>query len=540
MRTIDITKVVEYREDNRLEAKRASNGLPSSLWETYSSFANTDGGAILLGVDEDKRGNLTVTGVNDADKLLKDFWNIINNRQKVSINILTEKDVTVENIDGKDVIIIHVPRAERSIRPVYIGTDPRKGTFRRNHEGDYHCSPYDMSAMFRDAYQITQDKKILSDIALDAICLDTVHSYRNRFNVVHPRHAWQEDEDFVFLRKIGAVAFDKENQLHPTAAGLLMFGYEYEITREYNQYFLDYREVKDIRLRWVDRIVSNSGEWSGNLFDFYFLIVNKLTVDLPRPFKLDGITRVDETPVAEAIREALLNTLVNADYYGPRGLVIIKSLEGYKFANPGCLRISQKEALSGGISDPRNSTIFSMFSLVDLGERAGTGIPSIYYAWENAFDLKPTLIDMHNPDRTEMFVPKMREGFASENHIKKPLVAVNEVSPSVKDENVAVNPKNVAVNPENVAVNPENMAVNPENMAVNPENMAVKKVSKENRKSQILKLLTREKQLSSSEISNAIGIKITLTKKYLSELVAENRIQTTGTFRNRTYHLINN
>ena len=540
MRTIDITKVVEYREDNRLEAKRASNGLPSSLWETYSSFANTDGGAILLGVDEDKRGNLTVTGVNDADKLIKDFWNIINNRQKVSINILTEKDVTVENIDGKDVIIIHVPRAERSIRPVYIGTDPRKGTFRRNHEGDYHCSPYDMSAMFRDAYQITQDKKVLSDIALDAICLDTVHSYRNRFNVVHPRHAWQEDEDFVFLRKIGAVAFDKENQLHPTAAGLLMFGYEYEITREYNQYFLDYREVKDIRLRWVDRIVSNSGEWSGNLFDFYFLIVNKLTVDLPRPFKLDGITRVDETPVAEAIREALLNTLVNADYYGPRGLVIIKSLEGYKFANPGCLRISQKEALSGGISDPRNSTIFSMFSLVDLGERAGTGIPSIYYAWENAFDLKPTLIDMHNPDRTEIFVPKMREGFASENHIKKPLVAVNEVSPSVKDENVAVNPKNVAVNPENVAVNPENMAVNPENMAVNPENMAVKKVSKENRKSQILKLLTREKQLSSSEISNAIGIKITLTKKYLSELVAENRIQTTGTFRNRTYHLINN
>lgn len=54
MRTIDITKVVEYREDNRLEAKRASNGLPSSLWETYSSFANTDGGAILLGADEDK------------------------------------------------------------------------------------------------------------------------------------------------------------------------------------------------------------------------------------------------------------------------------------------------------------------------------------------------------------------------------------------------------------------------------------------------------------------------------------------------------
>ena len=117
-----------------------------------------------------------------------------------------------------------------------------------------------------------------------------------------------------------------------------------------------------------------------------------------------------------------------------------------------------------------------------------------------------------------MFVPKMRDGFASERHIKKPLVAVNELSPSVNSKNVAVNSENVAVNSENVAV---------------------KKVSKEDRKTQIVKLLTREKQLSSSEISNAIGIKITLTKKYLSELVAEKRIQTTGTYRNRTYHLIN-
>lgn len=110
-----------------------------------------------------------------------------------------------------------------------------------------------------------------------------------------------------------------------------------------------------------------------------------------------------------------------------------------------------------------------------------------------------------------MFVPKMRDGFASERHIKKPLVAVNELSPSVNSKNVAVN----------------------------SENVAVKKVSKEDRKTQIVKLLTREKQLSSSEISNAIGIKITLTKKYLAELVAENRIQTTGTFRNRSYHIIN-
>jgi len=524
MNFFDISKVSEYREGNQIEAKKASGGLPHSLWDTYSSFANTDGGYILLGVDEDKQGNFLPVGVKDADKLVKDFWNIINNRQKVSLNILTDKDITLEKIDGKDIIVIHVPRAERSLRPIYVGTDPRTGTFRRNHEGDYHCSVPDMSAMFRDAYQITQDKKVLSDINLDAICLDTVHSYRNRFKAVHPNHAWEHDEDFVFLRKIGAVAFDKENELHPTGAGLLMFGYDYEITREFNQYFLDYREVKDPKIRWIDRIVSNSGEWSGNLFDFYFLIVNKLTVDLPRPFKLEGITRIDETPVAEAIREALLNTLVNADYYGTRGLVIIKSQEGYSFANPGCLRISQKEALSGGVSDPRNSAIFSMFSLVDLGERAGTGIPSIYYAWKEAFNLQPTLVDKHNPDRTEMFVPRFTDTFINNWSVRE-------------EPQVAVNGSQSAVNGSQSAVNGSQSAVNGSQSAVNGSKSAVKRDSKETRKKNILNILSN-KNLSSDEISQELGIKNSTTRLYLSELVAEGKIGFTGTFRNRCYHIV--
>lgn len=396
----DISKLSEYSEDNCLEVKKATNGLPNSIWETYSSFANSEGGLIVLGVEEDKNHQLHITGINNPDELVRDFWNTINNQQKISLNILMDKMVSVQAVEDKQIIVIEVPRAEREMRPVYVGTDPIKGTYRRNHEGDFHCTREQVLAMLRDASPISLDTKVLTEMDYSIFCQDTINDYRIRFNAKHTNHAWSKLDDELFLRRIGAMGLSNEdNKLHPTIAGLLMFGYEYEIVREFSQYFMDYQERMDPSIRWTHRVTSSSGEWSGNLFDFYYRIINRLTSDLPVPFQLNNNTRVDDTKLHEAVREALLNALVHADYYGRQGTVIVKSLDTLSFANPGDMRVSLKTAFEGGVSDPRNATLMKMFGLIGVGERAGSGVPSIIASFLEAAHHSPSYKIQFSPER---------------------------------------------------------------------------------------------------------------------------------------------
>ena len=356
----------QYKEDNRREVKKAKGGIPVSVWETYSSFANCYGGVIILGVEELKDRSWKPAGLTEeeADKLIKDFWDIVNNRQKVSINILKDSDITSYTVDDSYVVVITVPMARREDKPVYLNGDLLGGAFRRNGEGDYRCSQSEVKAMLRDAADSTMDNKIIDHLPLSAIDTESLHSYRNRYRAWKPGHVWENDTDEDFLVKIGAAAILKEDgQLHPTAAGLLMFGQEYNITREFPHYFLDYREMLDPTIRWTDRLQSSSGEWSGNVCDFYFRVYNKIIKEVKVPFKMVGGTRIDDTPVHKALREALANCLMNADFYETRGVVIKMENHRLTLENPGYIRVGKKQIRLGGISDPRNKGLMKALML---------------------------------------------------------------------------------------------------------------------------------------------------------------------------------
>ncbi len=397
---IDLSYLLENGEKITVEAKKAEGGLPNSMWESYSAFANSYGGTILLGVDEDNNGRLIVTGVKNPDKRIKDIWNLVNNSNKVNKNILFEEDVYELDYEGKSVIVVEVPRADRSDKPIFLENTPFGRTFRRNRDGDYKCKDDAVKSMIRDSAGESADSQILDKCPMEYMNKESIKAYRTAFQNIRPDHVWSNLGDEEFLSKVGAARKGDDGKVHPTVAGLLFFGDFTYITDFIPNFFLDYQEKKGGKKRWTNRICSGDGDWSGNIFDFYFRIIHRLTEDIETPFMLDkNSMRIDETPVHDAIREALANALIHADYYGRCGIVIEKDYNKIKFSNPGTFRIDINAAIDGGISDARNTKIFNLFALLQIGERSGMGLCDLYDIWQKNGFSKPEIEETLDPDR---------------------------------------------------------------------------------------------------------------------------------------------
>ena len=404
MTSEELKKLIKTGENGEVEFKRGRGGVPGDFWPSYSAFANTDGGVIVLGVSE-KNGERIIEGVENAEKVRADLWNAANNPDKVSDNVLSNKRVYSLEVDGKVLVVAEVPRADRRVKPVYVGSDVFKGTYRRNGEGDYHCSREAVEAMIRDKCKETADNCLLEDMTIADLDQDSVRRYRMMFSQRKPDHAWNKFTDEQFLCKIGAAKKDEGGVVRPMLSGLLCFGDFTTISNELPDYFLDYREKTGDGTRWKDRVAAHDATWSGNIIDFYFRIYDRLTSDVKVPFKLDARSqRVNETKVHDVLREVLANALIHADYHGRRGIVIEKQFDTIVFRNPGDLRLAKEIAIEGGTTDARNSKIFNIFALIDVGERSGMGLSNLYSTWAELGYDRPELEEFHEPDQTVLKV----------------------------------------------------------------------------------------------------------------------------------------
>lgn len=397
--------IAALRESADVECKAAQGrdgkgAFPHDAWETYSGFANSGGGDIFLGLKEKKNGQFELKGIENIPKVLDEFWVNVSNPQKVSCNLMREDWVKTVTIDGRTIIQIHVPPASRQQRPVYLNNNPLKNTYKRLNASDMRQSEDVVKRMLAEQVEDGRDGGILIGYGVKDLDIDSVNTYRQIYTNLNPDHPWNKFDLEEFLYHIGGWARDRStNQSGLTPAGLLMFGHYRPILETFPNYMVDYQERPEAKTeaRWIDRLVPD-GSWSGNVFDFYQKVIRKLTADLKVPFLLDGDQRQDNTLVHKALREALVNTLVHADYSQRASVLVVKRPDMFGFRNPGNMRVPIVLAIEGSHSDCRNRHLQNIFRFIGLGENAGSGLPKIFHGWDSQHWRKPILSERSEPN----------------------------------------------------------------------------------------------------------------------------------------------
>jgi predicted HTH transcriptional regulator len=186
----------------------------------------------------------------------------------------------------------------------------------------------------------------------------------------------------------------------------------------------------------------------------------------------------------------LANCLINADYYGDRGLVIRNHTDKIVLENPGGFRVGLDEAMSGGVSSPRNSVIMKMFNLLDIGERAGSGIPNIYRTWKEQSWDAPEYTEIFEPDRTVLTLSIKKVPI--KNTDKKVPIKSTDKKPSARTMQ---------------------------------------------QRETILEFIRENQIIKSVDLLSALDVKEERIKKLLQQLVTEGLVESIGSNRNRTYKL---
>lgn len=407
---IDLNNIASYQENNRIEAKKAAGGFPHSLWETYSAFANTIGGLILLGVEERADKSLRITGVPDGPGYARVFWQTVQDPAKVSQNILRPEDVALHQVEGKEILVISVPRATRRQRPVYIGDSPFTGSYRRDGEGDYHCSADEVRAMLRDRDDAPADLAVLSGRNRGDLSSDTLRQFRLLMAMRQPEHPCNYLPDEGFLPAVGITG---PEGLHPTLAGLLLLGKRKALREVFPQFRLEYQE-EDTGFH-LATIRPGAPE---NVFSFYMMVSHRLTA----VSALLAQTPREREELAGAMREAVLNAILHADYFSRGGLTIRRRAGELLVSNGGLLRVSPDQARTGQAADPRNRGLIQLFSLVKLATGTGKGLRGIYSLWDRRGWRPPVLSETFSADRTDLSLPLPPREFSAEELTRQQVI----------------------------------------------------------------------------------------------------------------------
>ena len=383
-------------EHERIEAKRGSE-VGKSILETICAFANEPGlggGWIVLGIVREKLvlfPSYEVEGIANSDKVMAD----IANQCRDIFNIPIRVDISIENVQGNNVIVVFVPEAQSQDKPIFFKAQglPR-GAFRRIGSTDQHCTDDDMAVFYQGRQQESFDAGIVADAEMDDLSPDAIADYRKSRGEANPdaeELRWSDEE---LLQALGSIRRDQKGEWRPTVAGLILFGKPSALRRCFPMTRVDYIRVPG--REWVpdpDRRFDTI-----ELRDPLFRLIRRAQAavldDLPRNFGLsEGELQRQDKPVIplRVIREALVNALMHRSYRSHSPVQIIRYANRLEIRNPG-FSLKSPEHLGEPGSQPRNSKIAAVLHETRFAETKGSGIRVMRESMEQA-GLTPPLFE---------------------------------------------------------------------------------------------------------------------------------------------------
>ncbi|MBF0579929.1 putative DNA binding domain-containing protein [Erysipelotrichaceae bacterium RD49] len=372
--------LLHLKEDCQTEIKEAKQ-LPKSFWETYSSFSNTDGGDVVLGVREDSPVNELV-GLSNTNQVLKDLWNGLSNPNKVNIRILQNSDVITRKIGDKEFVFIRVPEAHFHQKPIYLN-GKLDNTYIRTGDGDRKATNNEVATMMRNQSR-NADSQVAKGMGIADLDPLTLAKFKNVINSRYPAQHFATFTDEEFLIRLGGAVRNRESGEFELFTGtILLLGKTNVISELFPHFHLDYFEFDpSSENRWTFRISDNDYLIEEiNLFSFFEKVLNRISAIVKEPFGLDDniVRKPDGGVTLRALREALVNSLIHSDYQIADSSVRIEVRQGqFTFKNPGQMLIPEDSFFVGGHSVVRNEVLMKLFSAAGFSERQGFGGSQIF------------------------------------------------------------------------------------------------------------------------------------------------------------------
>ncbi len=332
----ELLKAIKSPEWTGIEFKQCRKGVSDDAYKTVSAFANTSGGYLVFGIKESaNKAEREIVGVEDVDKVQNDFLSCLRNGGKLSRVI--PSDAELHEIDGKNIMVFHIPESDPKDKPVYLGKRIDQAYIRRG-GGDELCTESELRAFIRDASDLPFDRSIEQGIDPNSfIDSGTLKWYRTRLdNRLADKFSHLSDLDF--LLEMGLL-IEEAGKAIPTKAAILLFGQDRFVRQILSRPVVDYQRIDqmednwDADKRWHDRLVIES-----NLFEAWRVLIDKYSLIADIPFSLDEATlqRKDDTLEFKSFREAAVNLLIHQDYGDASRKAEIKIFKDKtNFWNPG-------------------------------------------------------------------------------------------------------------------------------------------------------------------------------------------------------------